>query len=107
MHSRASRRTAMIPPWPVSPSRMTGIFTLRAIHLANSNAFGHRQNAEIGLAGIVAAGDAGTDEASFDPVGLHDLRVKRIGRAEHGENFILTSQQLGQFGRWFHAAYRR
>ena len=104
MHSRTSRRTAMIPPWPVSPSRMTGIFTLRAIHLANSDAFGHRQNAEIGKARIVAAGDAGADEASLDAVGFHDLRVKSIGRAEHGENFILTAQQLGPV--WSSVSFR-
>src|SRR5436190_1745325 len=32
MHSRTRRRTAITPPWPVSPSRMTGKFTAPAIH---------------------------------------------------------------------------
>src|SRR6476646_2728081 len=32
MHSRTRRRTAMMPPWPVSPSRITGKFTAPAIH---------------------------------------------------------------------------
>src|SRR5438105_3711801 len=31
-HSRTRRRTAMTPPWPVSPSRITGKFTAPAIH---------------------------------------------------------------------------
>ena len=34
MHSRTIRRTAMIPPWPVSPSMMTGNCTACAIHPA-------------------------------------------------------------------------
>src|SRR5688572_21462491 len=34
MHSRIMRRTAMMPPWPVSPSRMMGKFTLCAIQPA-------------------------------------------------------------------------
>src|SRR4029079_13870700 len=33
MHSRTRRRTAMMPPWPVSPSRITGNSTACAIHL--------------------------------------------------------------------------
>src|SRR3954464_3742481 len=33
MHSRTRRRTAMMPPWPVSPSRITGNSTDCAIHL--------------------------------------------------------------------------
>src|SRR5258706_7094940 len=33
MHSRTRRRTAMTPPWPVSPSRITGKSTAPAIHL--------------------------------------------------------------------------
>src|SRR4051794_40394018 len=34
MHSRTRRRTAMMPPWPVSPSRITGNETEPAIHFA-------------------------------------------------------------------------
>jgi hypothetical protein len=34
IHSRTMRRTAMMPPWPVSPSMITGIDTLSAIHPA-------------------------------------------------------------------------
>src|ERR1041384_7573880 len=33
MHSRTRRRTAIVPPCPVSPSRITGNSTARAIHL--------------------------------------------------------------------------
>src|SRR4029078_10803150 len=34
MHSRTRRRTAMTPPWPVSPSMMIGKLTACAIHPA-------------------------------------------------------------------------
>jgi hypothetical protein len=34
IQSRTSRRTAMMPPWPVSPSMITGVATLLAIQPA-------------------------------------------------------------------------
>ena len=34
MLSRTRRRTAMMPPWPVSPSMITGVVTLPAIQPA-------------------------------------------------------------------------
>ena len=59
--------------------------------LGELDALSHGENAEIGLTRIVAAGDAGTDEASFDAVGRHDFGVKGVGRAEHGENLALAT----------------
>src|SRR5438067_2032236 len=41
MHSRTMRRTAMIPPCPVSPSMMTGIETLSAIQPARPGIHKH------------------------------------------------------------------
>ena len=62
--------------------------------LGNLDAFGHRQYAEIGKPGVVTAGYAGADETGLDTIGLHDLRVKRIGRTENGEDLIFPPQEL-------------
>ena len=57
-----------------------------------SDALGHRQDAEIRQTRVVAPCDARPDEAGLDAVGLHDLGMESVRRAEHGEDFALCGQ---------------
>ncbi len=94
MLSRISRRTAMIPPWPVSPSIITGIETLSAIQPAIVDAFGHRRGADIGEPGIGADHAAGADEQRLATGLFHDPGMRRARRMQYRKHLVAAMDQL-------------
>ena len=96
MHSRIMRRTAMIPPWPVSPSMMTGKFDAVRDPARDLHALGHRRGADVREPGVGADDAARADEARLAAGLLHDARVGRRGRVQHDEHLALAVDELLQ-----------
>ena len=83
---------------PVSPSTITGIHTLSAIHPAMVNALAHRPGADIGKPGVgahtppVPTNRASTAGLSDDP------RMRRVRRMQDHQHLVAAVDQLLQSG---------
>ena len=96
MHSRTIRRTAMMPPWPVSPSMITGNFTDCAIHPATVTHSSMVRRADVGEPGVGPDHATGAHEADFAPGLLHDPRAGGVRRMQDRQHAVGSIDQLPQ-----------